>query len=183
MSKIFGDIRLQRIAEAKDIICSCIIFSINDKITQHVTTFCLDYITNDFTNLADVINQYLCNGNKSGKVRGYGSENVLKDTEFHNKKVLYYNEITTYLWDPVACAPANTLPSCFCDYEMPTKPIRIMLEQFAEHLALNEPEDSTLFQKCNFTPQENIDKILRETEHLKCFFDLVESTYFDKSLF
>ena len=182
-SSISTDIRFQRIAEAKEVLCSCIIFNIHDKKSQETRTFVLDYITNDFTNLADVINQYLCNGNKSGKVRGYGTENVLKDTDFHNKKVLYYNETTAYFWDPVACAPADTLPSCFCDYEMPTKPLRSMLEQFAEHLAINEPEDSTLFQKCIFTPDENIKERLDKFEHLKCFFDLVESNYFDKNLF
>ena len=177
------DIRLQRILEAKEIICSCIIFSIHDNATHEVRTFVLDYITNDFNSLADVINQYLCNGNKSGKVRGYGNENVLKDTDFHNMKVLYYNELNSYLWDPVACAPADTLTSTFCDYEMPTKPLRAMLEQFAEHLAINEPEDSTLFKKCIFTPDEKLKERLGKFEHLKCFFDLVESKYFDKNLF
>ena len=183
-SNVITDIRLQRILEAREIICSSIIFSIHDSATHEAKTFVLDYITNDFTNLGDMINQYLCNGNKTGKIRGYGSENVLKDTDMHNKKVLYYNETNSYLWDPVACAPANTLPSCFVDYEMPTKPLRVMLEKFAEHLALNEPEeDSELFEKCSFTPKEKLKERLDKFEHLKCFFDLVESNYFDKNLF
>ena len=183
MNTVTTDIRFQRIADAKEVICSCIIFSIHDSVTREIRTFCIDYISDDFFSLGAVINQYLLNGNKSGKVRGYGTENVLKDTDFHNKKVLYYNETSTYLWDPVANAPANTLPTCFIDYDTPTEPIKLMLEQFAEHLATNEPEDSDLFEKCNFTTDTVIEERLETFEHLKCFFDLIESTYFDKNLF
>ena len=59
-----------------------------------------------------------------------------------------------------------------------------MLEKFAEHLANNEPEEgSELFQKCSFTSQEKLKERLDKFEHLKCFFDLVESNYFDKNRF
>lgn len=183
MSSCTSDIRFLRIMAAKEIICPCIIFSIHDQVTKEVRTFCIDYIYDEFPSIDGVINQYLLNGNKSGKVRGYGTENVLKDTDLHNKKILYYNETSSYLWDPTACAPANTLPSCFVDYEVPTEPIKLMLQQFLEHLAINEPEDSELFEKCTFTPQDALDKRKGEYEHLKCFFDLIESTYFDKNLF
>lgn len=180
MNKITTDIRFIRIAEAKEVLCSCIIFSIHDNVSSEIRTFVIDYITEDFTSLYDVVNQYIMNGNKSGKVRGYGTENVLKDTDFQNKKVLYYKETTAYFWDPVANAPADTLPSCFVDYEMPTEPIKEMLELFIEHLTTNNNE---LFEKCNFTADNVLEERLKEFEHLKSFFDLVDTNYFDKSLF
>ena len=93
-----------------------------------------------------------------------------KDTDFSNKKILYYDETNSYLWDPTACAPANTLPSCFVDYEVPTEPIKFMLEQFLEHIAINEPDDSKIFERVTFTPKDELDKRKDEFEHLKCFF-------------
>ena len=49
-SNVITDIRFQRILEAREIICSSIIFSIHDSATHEAKTFVLDYITNDFTN-------------------------------------------------------------------------------------------------------------------------------------
>lgn len=110
MGNYTGDIRFMRIMAAKEILCPFIIFSIHDQVTKEIRTFCIDYIYEDFANVTEAVNQYLLNDNKSGKVRGYGTENVLKNTDFHNKKILCYDETNSYLWDPTACAPANTLP-------------------------------------------------------------------------
>ena len=183
MGNFVGDIRFMRIMAAKEIICPSIIFSIHDQDTKEIKTFSIDYIYEDFKNVTEAVNQYLLNGNKSGKVRGYGTKDVFTNNDFSNKKILYYDETNSYLWDPTACAPANTLPSCFVDYEVPTEPIKLMLEQFLDHLAINEPDDSKLFERVTFTPKDEIEKRKDEFEHLRCFFDLIESTYFDKNLF
>ena len=183
MNRVTADPRIKRIAEAKEVICSCIIFSIHDKYKDEIRTFVIDYITDEFLSLEAVIRHYIMCGNATGKVRGYGTENILKDTDFHNKKILYYNETSSYLWDPVANAPVDTLPSCFQDYEDPTEPLKIMLEDFVEHIISGEPDTSELFVKTDFTSDTIIEERLKTQEHLKNFFDLVDTDYFDKSLF
>ena len=183
MNKLTVDPRIKRIAEAKEIICSCIIFSIHDKTNSNISTFVIEYITDDFLSVQAVVQQYICNGNMSGKVRGYGGQNVLKDNEFYNKKIYYYYDTSSYLWDPVANAPADVLSSCFVEYNIPPEPIKAMLEDFIEHLASGEPTTSELFEKSTFASTNTIQERLAQEEHLKCFFDLIDTEYFDKKLF
>ena len=183
MNKITVDPRIKRIAEAKEIICSCIIFSIHDKTNSDYRTFVIEYITDDFPSVETVAHEYITNGNMSGKVRAYGSEIVLRDNEFYNKKIFYYYDTSSYLWDPVANAPADVLSSCFVEYNVPTEPIKAMLDDFIEHIIAGEPESSQLFEKSMFAPMDTINERLAKEEHLKCFFDLVDTEYFDKKLF
>lgn len=178
-NNISEDIR--RVLEAKEIVCPSIVLSIREG-DYYCGTFVLDYILEDFSAPAEAIQEYILNMNKSGRVRGYGSDIFLTEN-ISDLKVWYYFDVSSYLFDPIKKTPSLTTASCFKEYKtLEGTNLKIILKQFLDYLLSGEIE-TEIFSKGEFSTEEYLNNIFERNEHLSSFFDVHDTNYFNKSLF
>lgn len=186
---------IQRILDAKEIVCPSIILSFHYGKEKSFGILVIDYIRTAYKLKSEVIKDYIENGNKSDTVRGYGN---LIDLDLENKDLIvkYYYDVSSYLYDPEKCAPVASIPSCY-KYIDPKQNGRLVeiLNKFAnyqdslevEYTAMEdlaEDRNDGLFKREEFTPPNQVMDILMRNDNLVNFSDVCyKSDYFNKKYF
>lgn len=185
--------RIERVMRAREIVCPSIIVCFHNTQRGFADgTLVIDYIGEQYQKKSQVIGDFIFHGNNTDKVKGYGNDFTFDpaNPEFH---VVYYFDVSSYLFDPEMNAPYNSRATCYHEINLDNRQdIRDVLVEFQSYLERLEdesagpmdPDEDSIFSRAEFNSPNEVNSILNNNERLNSFNQLInESSYFDSNLF